>query len=321
MSINKTLFTISANEKNELIHGIIESPAKNCAEGAAIVFLHGWGGYRTGPHDMFVKMSRSLAVIGFTCVRFDFRGRGYSGTYGSTLTQQTMVQDLEAVLRYINDCLGIEKISLIGICSGARLALYYAMKGKMPIQHVAGLSLPPLKSEEVRRRTAFNKSITNLNLYLEKLKERSVWNRIFRGEINYRQIFRIIFSSVPDLLHGGTPKRNLSGIPLQKKSAERFKHFRGDMLFIYGGRDPEAEPSLLQIKHLTTRFSVRHTIYKIEKANHSFYAREWENEIIKVTVQWLSGKRKVSDGANNENLNPPIRSPEDTKRTRSPCIS
>lgn len=77
--MNESVFNIKI--ENEQLYGIHHhSRNKNIQKGksVAIIMLHGWGGYRTGPHDMLVKLARELVHDGYDCFRFDFRGKGYS---------------------------------------------------------------------------------------------------------------------------------------------------------------------------------------------------------------------------------------------------
>lgn len=77
--MNESCFNISIYGEN--IYGIWHKPCipRNVIQrDIAVVLLHGWAGYRTGPHDMLVKTARMLAENGYHCIRFDFRGKGYS---------------------------------------------------------------------------------------------------------------------------------------------------------------------------------------------------------------------------------------------------
>ena len=55
----------------ERLVGVLHEP-EGAARGAGVVFLHGWAGYRGGPHRMFLETARRLAEAGYHALRFDF---------------------------------------------------------------------------------------------------------------------------------------------------------------------------------------------------------------------------------------------------------
>ena len=84
----ETCFEIAVND--EIVYGIWHQPVEN-EKKTAVVFLHGWAGYRAGPHDLLVKIARHLTENGYDCFRFDFRGKGYSQGDRLKTNNQTML--------------------------------------------------------------------------------------------------------------------------------------------------------------------------------------------------------------------------------------
>ncbi|MFW9873541.1 MAG: alpha/beta fold hydrolase, partial [Candidatus Thorarchaeota archaeon] len=115
------------NKNNQHIFGILHKPdiIHDEFNRVIIIFLHGWAGYRTGPHDLFVKISRKLAKEGFYSLRFDFGGKGYSQGNTKNVTLHSMQTDLHQVLNEINQDFKASKIILTGICTGAKVGLDY----------------------------------------------------------------------------------------------------------------------------------------------------------------------------------------------------
>ena len=80
--------------------GVLSEPEGD-PRGAGIVFLHGWTGYRIGPHRIFVEAARRLAAVGYHSLRFDFRGRGDSDGEHGTTTLDQMIDDARAARRLL----------------------------------------------------------------------------------------------------------------------------------------------------------------------------------------------------------------------------
>ncbi len=114
---------IQFRDDEKCLFGIMHTPTGfPPVNGVMVIFLHGWGGYRIGPHQMFVKFARRLSQQGYHCLRFDFRGRGFSSGDRADTTNQTMGADLQTVLDGVRRDYAPRHLVLLGICSGARLA-------------------------------------------------------------------------------------------------------------------------------------------------------------------------------------------------------
>ena len=70
--------SVKIESAGERLVGVWSEPEGGRRLPATVVTLHGWGGYRIGPHRMIVKLCRALADAGISSLRFDFRGRGDS---------------------------------------------------------------------------------------------------------------------------------------------------------------------------------------------------------------------------------------------------
>lgn len=86
------------------------------------VFCHGFTGQRMGPGYLFVKLSRALATIGISSLRFDFTGSGESEGAFSNMNTGTMLQDLSAVVAEVRTTLAPSKLILCGHSFGGMVA-------------------------------------------------------------------------------------------------------------------------------------------------------------------------------------------------------
>jgi pimeloyl-ACP methyl ester carboxylesterase len=96
------------------------------ADCPAIVILNTGIIHRVGHHRMFVTMSRALAAVGYTVLRFDFSGIGDSSPRndGLSLVDARMAEIKEALDWLERECTASRMI-LIGLCSGADHAVLY----------------------------------------------------------------------------------------------------------------------------------------------------------------------------------------------------
>jgi dienelactone hydrolase len=159
---------INIGEKDERISCILHTPLVEQKEKTVVVFLHGWSGYRIGPHQMFVKYARKLADMGYYCMRFDFRGRGFSAGDRNVASNQTMLLDLDQVIFYLYENIKYKNIILLGICSGAKLAIYYSKSGSQRIDGVIEMSSSLLRSDAEAQATINRKKRSLFNFFNEK---------------------------------------------------------------------------------------------------------------------------------------------------------
>jgi pimeloyl-ACP methyl ester carboxylesterase len=296
--MNEQVFSITV--KDAMIYGIWSRPETVSDESGrpAVILLHGWGGYRTGPHDMLVKLARRLSGTGYDCFRFDFRGKGYSQGGRRQTGNRTMLADLEAVLEYVQAQLNQPQVILAGICSGARLALYYARNGKCPLRHVIAMSSPVLRQQEMASTLAAGQSRSTLQTYLRKVFRKETWLKLTGGEIHFRAVWKNLLRPVAELLLLSVRRRKKGkqkgkgGRPVEAKASgeQPFGHLQGRLLLIHGEKDPETKPALAQIHEMLQRYRVSSDTHIVKDANHSFYSLAWEKEILQVIEEWLRNR-------------------------------
>jgi pimeloyl-ACP methyl ester carboxylesterase len=287
--MNETVFIIEV--KGDSIYGIWHHAVAR--KKIAAVFLHGWAGHRPGPHDMLVKLARCISNRGYDCFRFDFRGKGYSQGDRRQTNNQSMLEDLEAVLQYVNDALNYPAIVLLGICSGAKLALYYARNGNFPITHVIEMSSPVLRQHEAESKLATGKVKNTINEYLKKIFHRKTWEKLADGEIHFLAIGRNIFKPLckfPEIRKKELKPSKKVINRLYKPDEKPFGKFQGQLLLIHGEKDPETKLALRQIQDMLQRHNISSDTCVLKNANHSFYSSTWEKEIIQVITNWLDSK-------------------------------
>lgn len=285
------------------LFGVMHSPPADVAtKEVMVVFLHGWAGYRIGPHQMFVKFARGLSNQGYHCLRFDFRGRGFSSGHRDDTTPQTMMADLQLVLSTLVRQYPRHRIVLLGICSGAKLCLRYARNGPLPIDHLIALSTPqPGGNRKVTKEVRQTAGL--LGEYWQKLFRYETWEKVRTRSINAKRVIGIVGSAIRGLgaalcyavkvRSRGRTVGEKGAVPAD--AARPFALFGGHVLLIHGERDPETETALAQLTELLQRYRVAHQCAVIRGANHSFYAQAWENEIYYLIGAWLTKRYPAAE--------------------------
>jgi len=92
----------------------------------AIVILNSGVVHRIGHHRMYVTMARRLAAAGHAVLRFDLSGIGDSASRSGSLEPGAAAKaDVASALDWLSETRGIKTAVLLGLCSGADLALKY----------------------------------------------------------------------------------------------------------------------------------------------------------------------------------------------------
>ena len=265
-------------ESDERLVGILHEP-EGAARGAGVVFVHGWAGYRGGPHRLFVEAARRLCEAGYHALRFDLRGRGDSTGEVAATDLDGMIEDARAARRFLLEQDGVERSYWLGICSGGNVSLGAASLDK----DADGLILwsTPLfapykkKSQEVARRGIFFVE------YARKLFRRETWAKLFRGRIRFGLIGRVLLGRRTPAGGGRDPKDSLRDI------MDGLRGYGGRALFIYGSKDDEAVGAPEFYEHFCRDHGIPATFHTVEGANHSYYSVAWSGEVIERTVEWL----------------------------------
>lgn len=260
--------------------GMLHAPQAAGERGAGVIFVHGWSGYRIGPHRMFVRTARAMAERGYHCLRFDLSGRGDSEGEAGETDLDMMVDDALAAARFLRETIGVRKLFPLGICSGGNVTLGAASLDKS----FAGLILwsTPLfapakvKTDEVRRRGRLFSDTAR------KLLRRETYAKLFDGKVDWRTIRRNLLGRGDSSQREG---RNLKDS--RRDVLADLDGYHGPALFVYGSRDHDAVGAPEFYRQYCLDHDIPAAFHIIEGANHSYYSRPWEQQVIDVTLGWL----------------------------------
>jgi len=160
------------------LHGVLAEPApQDRIEGApAVLFWNVGTNHHVGPHRVFVDLSRRLAQLGFSCLRFDTSGLGDSAASRDDKRPdaERNVADVREAMLTLKKQRGFERFVLVGFCSSVDAA------------HAVGVEAPEvvgmiyLEGYQYRTRRFYLQ-------YLHRFLERSRWERLLR--LKYPNLF------------------------------------------------------------------------------------------------------------------------------------
>ncbi|MBN2302034.1 MAG: alpha/beta fold hydrolase [Lentisphaerae bacterium] len=265
--------------ENAMIRGILHLPAlESPSTRTSILFLHGWSGCRIGPHRMFVKTARRMCEAGYACLRFDFRGRGESDGETKDGSIQNMISDTTCAIDYMRKQTPDNKILLLGICSGCKVAIGAAVRSSAPSALVLWSPEPMgwLRNSSLNRQ----KSAFALRQYLRKLMHPATWRKILTCRVNTRLVGKALFQH-----------ESASALEIRAESEllSQFQTFGGKILCMYGTNDPDTAISMPGYADFCSKHGIPHNHHLVQDASHSYYSLAFEDEVISITEQWING--------------------------------
>jgi pimeloyl-ACP methyl ester carboxylesterase len=103
-------------------------PGARTRDCPAFVILNAGVVHRVGPNRFHVRLSRALAAVGFTVLRFDLSGLGDSESRGDAMSfEQSSPLETQQAMDHLAQATGAERFVLAGICSGAATAFRSAV--------------------------------------------------------------------------------------------------------------------------------------------------------------------------------------------------
>ena len=260
--------------------GMLGLPSVPESHRRGVVLIHGWAGYRIGPHRMLLHTARRLLDAGFATLRFDLRGRGDSYGQADQTDLDGMIEDTLSAADFILRQPRLSGVALLGICSGANVAIGAATLNPEITRLVLWSALPfqPQHQPRQRRRRAWH----YLKHYAGKAVQGNTWRRLLRGRVNFRLVAKTIVGDP----HPPPGRRNLKDSARDIMRA--FAHWPGQALFITGANDPEGIAGREIFMPFCESNHLRAEFHLLPGANHSYYHPPHAREVIERTAAWLT---------------------------------
>ena len=178
------------------LFGVVTTPRArhDTRSRTGVVFLNVGANHRVGPNRMYVVMARHLAALGFVAMRFDIAGLGDSpapaGKDERRLYAMDSIDDVRAAMHLLREHHGVDRVVLVGLCSGAYLAYHTAAR----ISPIEGVVLINPQTYQWREgdslKLAVRGSIKAQEFYRRALLQPETWRRALRGDVHIGPILR-----------------------------------------------------------------------------------------------------------------------------------
>ena len=179
-------------DADQSLFGILCEPAEGRSE-TAVLMLNVGGNYHIGPHRMYVKAARALAMAGYSSLRFDLAGIGDSrmpaGSSVDSMYFRDAMPDVRAAIDFLAQK-GYRRFCLLGVCSGA----YVAFQTALLDARVSGQILmnPRLLEWEAAPRDGWQASMRrhykSIGYYRRALLRSNLYQRLLRGEVDVKGV-------------------------------------------------------------------------------------------------------------------------------------
>jgi Serine aminopeptidase, S33 len=100
------------------VFGITSEPG-TIGSRVGMIFLNAGLVHRVGPFLLYVDLARALSSKGFIAFRIDQSGKGDTPRRVGLSTEQTLFADFDDSVRYLHQSHGVERVVVLGLCSGA----------------------------------------------------------------------------------------------------------------------------------------------------------------------------------------------------------
>lgn len=248
---------VEIDSENLRLRGMLHIPENIKNKVPIGIIFHGFCGDKMGPHFIFVKLSRLLERAGIACIRFDFAGSGESDGDFIDMTMDTELKDANNILNYVKtlDFVDNDRIGIVGLSMGGAIASMLAGDRKKDVKTIC-LWAPAGNMDEI------------------------ILDKHYIGA-DFEEFRKNGYFDAEGLLVGTKFVDNVKDIKIYEKAAEYDKR----SLIIHGDKD---DVVLLSASQKYIDFWGESSLLKvISGANHTFDKREWEEQVIENTIEFI----------------------------------
>lgn len=268
------------------VAGVLSGPAHAQRQRMGVIIIVGGPQYRVGSHRQFVGLARGLAAGGWPCLRFDVRGMGDSE--GSFPGFENIGEDIRAAIdTLLTECPDLQGVTLLGLCDAASAALIYLDRERDHRVRALCLLNPWVRTPETLAATHAR------HYYLSRLRERSFWLKVVKGEVGltaWRGLRASLVALWKSRVRGASGEAPAS-IDFRARMARAAAAFPGAMYLGTSEHDLTAKEFLDQCqtapewKLACGRAST--TIRHFDDADHTFSSRRDSELLLFHTLEWL----------------------------------
>lgn len=289
---------ISLELGGRVVFGLMHRP-ESWTSRTGVLFLSAGQQNRAGPTRLYVRAARALSQQGILSVRMDMPGVGDSE--GELDFKHFDCHDPESVIGlidYLFERIDLDRLVLLGLCAGARLAIKAAARDPRVSAVVAwGLpvasnspNMPP--SPEALTNTVSDAAARSVaRHWISRTLRPSAWRRYLSNGESLRERVRSIRSVAGGLVSGA----RVVDPPSSSVFLDSLEEFLGSSrkaLFVYGERDrlPLAE-FRERYGAITEGLDPNRSFVVIPNGTHTFTPAQAATTLISDTAKWISALR------------------------------
>jgi pimeloyl-ACP methyl ester carboxylesterase len=252
---------------SQSLSGVMHLPGAGAGIRAAVVFIAGQHGGKSGAQRLFVLAARALAGEGAASLRFDLRCGGDSVGDSRQFSYRGSVEDLEAAVEFLRARTGAARVAVVGLCFGGRVALSFLGDSRVRDVLCCSVITPP--------RGALGGRLAMLGEYGKRLLRVGTWRKIATRELDPPAIRRAIAGN-----------RALAGNPLSGWAALPRGGNGQRVAFFYGTYDAAAKDGFRFYSRLLEKRAIPYSAEEIPHMHHDIFSSEARARLVVCLVEW-----------------------------------
>lgn len=285
---------VSIESRGKRLFAVLHTPPR-AARDPAVVFLSAGLQNRVGPHRIYLKAARRFSELGLMSLRLDLPGVGDSDEM--PLETNFDCHDPAyppAAIDYLARRHRVQRVVLLGLCSGARVAVKVAARDPR-VDGVIAWGLPiisgPVNMPVAQGGGAYmgpKKARSQLLYWAPKLISPAAWYRFLTSGKSVAEGWDMVYRTLCGLL----PERMRPRAPKQTdflRSIDSYVASGRKAFFAYGDADEIARAEFAdRFREIADGSSAACEHQVVPASDHTFSSSAGQSEVITRTVDWLA---------------------------------
>ena len=264
----------------------------------AILMFNGGAVHHVGPNRLYVTLARSLAAVGFACLRFDLEGIGDSVLRAAGRENHPYpdhaTADARAALAYLRG-LGYKRFIALGLCSGAHTAFHTGLQFDDDLRDLILINPYAFYWKEGMSLDVVSK-MADAKAYKKSMRDPSRWLKLLRGDVNIRRLLDVAISQPVHIARSyyGVLCEHLAPSKAPPLARDLRRLFDGDrrVTVVFGEGEPAADLIMTEAKWTATQGirDGRLELVTIEGGDHTFTQSRTRRALVRHVAERLQSR-------------------------------